>query len=282
MAVPDRQFCDVIRSLNRDYRLDLPTPHQESLDQGTTDQDSNSELYSELVQHHSNDRRGFFQAIHQFRVQASQRLTEWVDKPLADPDTLPSRVSPRAPLGARNPSERAALYNLLREILGERMTEKDMYTSRPSGKRTSDEHFDGTAKRTRSSGDVSEHLGAIDAVPVRTQCTLPQLRHRASSQSRPNPSASTSRTSFTSNAISLAQESKASTPPSSQDTNTNVDRNLSQEHLRSSQKYDLSPRGDQDWTESFSQLIDDLGPRFQGIWRTWHSSTRVGQQTDWP
>lgn len=280
MAAPDRQFHAVILRLNRVYGLNLATPHQESTGQDTTDQYSNYDLYSHLVQHHNDDRQGFFQAIHQFQVQVSKRSTEWVDKPLADPDTLPSNVSPRAPLGVRNPSERAAMYSLLREIMDETVVKKNRHTSRPSSKRTFHEHSDGSAKRTRSRLDRSEHLGAIDAVPVRTECSPPQPRQTAPGDPRSNPSGSSSRTSFASNVFSIARESRPSTPPSSQDTNTNVDRNLSQEHLKSSQKYGLSPGENEDWTESFSQLIDDLGPRFQGIWRTVHSNTRPGRYAD--
>lgn len=180
-----------------------------------------------------------------FKSKAQSR--DWVDKPYADPDTLPD-IS--APLGARSGRERVELRRCLRDVLE---------GSRQASKRLSDEDHDGPSRRTRSrlSGDGSDH-NPIDSLPFRSQQlqTRPEriihervaTAQQVHNQSFITTSVTSSRVSYPST-VFLVTEVPGSALESSQDTNP-----------RFSQDYEPCSAEIEALKEPFSKFDDSRGP----------------------
>src|SRR5690606_6509848 len=112
------EFVKIIRSLNEEYGLDLrgadPTlsPSKNRIQLSAEDLRESRELYDRLRMLHFAGRLP--DQLGHFKSKAQSR--DWVDKPHADPDTLPD-IS--APLGARSGRERAELRRCLRDVRSE-------------------------------------------------------------------------------------------------------------------------------------------------------------------
>ena len=210
------EFRKIVRSLNADYGLDLRgpnvhvSPSKRRLEKQTEEETLVYELYQRLRIHHFGGRLAH--RLGKFKQEAPRISRAWVDKPLADSDTLP-QVS--APLGARSPGERVALQCCLRDILAG--------SGRPD-KRASDDGHGLSSRRTKFRFQRTDVDGAIDSIPIRS------WRRDATSSSREGlpsdidqsfiySSANTSKTSLASTIFSNKPlDSAQETPDSTQNT----------------------------------------------------------------
>lgn len=284
-----REFESLIQDLNHEFGLQLSAHHQRlTYVQATGSQDAQlgREVYHRLRHQHNNKHSSFLPSLDKFKLEAHRILKHWVHKPLADPDTLPSARARDAPLGARNASERAALYDALRNIMdtieepGPAHETRQLLVRQPRArptKRVSNEHDNGLAKRPRA-----KTSSLIDDIPMGSQQQQtqpkPQQLSQVSHEVYSFTSASTSRVSIPSTLFSGLAEHKP-TPFSSQDTTLDDRRKSSQEYLPSTaeQKILESMVNDQLWPPSLQNDIrpdtgplipcPDFGPRFEGIWR---------------